>query len=126
MLFHGKRHPHEMGTPNVKAFLTHLAGKATVAASTRYQALSAFLFLSREALKRSRGPIAALHATKPKRLPAVLVNEEVRRVLDHLSDTHRLMVQRRYGSGLRLMERLRLRVKDLDFARRSWCVTVRV
>ena len=68
---------------------------------------------------RSRGPIAALHAKKPKRLPAVLAKEDVRRVLDHLSGAHRLMAQRRYGSGLRLIERLRLRVKDLDFAQRA-------
>lgn len=116
ILFHGKRHPNEMGAPEVEAFLTHLAVKENVAASTQNQALSALLFLYREVLKKDLGPIGALRAKKPKRLPTVLTKEEVRRVLDHLSGTHRLMAQLLYGSGLRLMECVRLRVKDLDFA----------
>lgn len=119
ILFHGKRHPNEMGAPEVEAFLTHLAVKENVAASTQNQALSALLFLYREVLKKDLGPIGALRAKKPKRLPTVLTKEEVRRVLDHLSGTHRLMAQLLYGSGLRLMECVRLRVKDLDFAQRA-------
>ena len=87
-----------------------------VAASTQNQALSALLFLYREVLKKDLGPIDALRARKPKRLPTVLTKEEVRRILTHLSDTHGLMARLLYGSGLRLMECIRLRVKDLDFA----------
>lgn len=119
ILFHGKRHPNEMGAPEVEAFLTHPAVKENVAASTQNQALSALLFLYREVLKKDLGPIGALRAKKPKRLPTVLTKEEVRRVLDHLSGTHRLMAQLLYGSGLQLMECVRLRVKDLDFAQRA-------
>ncbi len=116
ILFHHKRHPNEMGAPEVEAFLTHLAVNENVAASTQNQALSALLFLYREVLhKELEGPIDALHAKKPKRLPVVLTRDEVRRVFDHLSGVHLLMARLFYGSGLRLMECLRLRVKDLDF-----------
>jgi integron integrase len=116
ILFHNKRHPSEMGSTEIKAFLTHLAVKENVAASTRNQALSALLFLYREVLHKDLGPIDALRAQKPKRLPTVLTREEVRRVFDHLSGTHLLMTKLLYGSGLRLMECVPLRVKDLDFA----------
>ncbi|MGA9351364.1 MAG: integron integrase [Anaerolineae bacterium] len=119
VLFHNKRHPNEMGSVEVEAFLTHLAVKENVAASTQNQALSALLFLYREVLKKDLGPIDALRAKKPKRLPTVLTREEVRRVLGHLSGTHQLMAKLLYGSGLRLMECVRLRVKDLDFAQRA-------
>lgn len=119
ILFHGKRHPNEMGAPEVETFLTHLAVNENVAASTQNQALSALLFLYRGVLKKDLGPIDALRAKKPKRLPTVLTKEEVRRVLDHLSGTHQLMAKLLYGSGLRLMECVRLRVKDLDFAQRA-------
>jgi len=117
--FHNVRHPAEMGAAEVEAFLTHLAVNENVAASTQNQALSALLFLYREVLKKDPGPIDALRAKKPKRLPTVLTKDEVRRVLDHLSSTHQLMARLLYGSGLRLMECLRLRVKDLDFAQRA-------
>ncbi len=119
ILFHNKRHPNEMGSPEVQAFLTHLAVNEHVAASTQNQALSALLCLYREVLHKDLGPIDALRARKPKRLPTVLTKDEVHRVLDHLSGTHQLMAQLLYGSGLRLMECLRLRVKDIDFARRA-------
>jgi integron integrase len=119
ILFHGKRHPNEMGSAEVEAFLTHLAVKGNVAASTQNQALSALLFLYRDMLHKDLGPIDALRAKKPKRLPTVLTKEEVRRVLGHLSGTHQLMAKLLYGSGLRLMECLRLRVKDIDFAQRA-------
>jgi len=119
VLFHNKRHPNEMGSVEVEAFLTHLAVKENVAASTQNQALSALLFLYREVLKKDLGPIDALRAKKPKRLPTVLTREEVRRVLGHLSGMHQLMAKLLYGSGLRLMECVRLRVKDLDFAQRA-------
>ncbi len=119
ILFHGKRHPNEMGAPEIEAFLTHLAVNEHVATSTQNQALSALLFLYREVLHKDLGPIDALRARKPKRLPTVLTQDEVRRVFDHLSGTHQLMAKLLYGSGLRLMECLRLRVKDIDFAQRA-------
>jgi integron integrase len=114
--FHDVRHPAEMGAPEVQAFLTHLAVEGNVAASTQNQALSALLFLYKEVLHQDLGPIDAMRAKKPKRLPSVLAKEEVHRVLGHLSGTHLLIAKLLYGSGLRLMECLRLRVKDLDFA----------
>ena len=116
--FHNVRHPAEMGAPEVQAFLTHLAVEGNVAASTQNQALSALLFLYKGVLHQHLGPIDAMRAKKPKRLPIVLTKEEVHRVLGHLSGTHLLMAKLLYGSGLRLMECLRLRVKDLDFAQR--------
>jgi len=118
IFFHNVWHPDEMGAAEVEAFLTHLAVNENVAASTQNQALSALLFLYREVLKKDLGPIDALRAKKPKRLPTVLTKEEVHRVLGHLSGTHLLLARLLYGSGLRLMECLRLRVKDLDFAQR--------
>ena len=123
ILFHHRRHPSEMGAPEVQAFLTHLAVKENVAASTQNQALSALLFLYREVLHQDLGPINALRAQKPKRLPTVLTREEVRRVITQMSGTHRLMAQLLYGAGLRLMECLRLRVKDIDFEYKT--ITVR-
>ncbi|RMD59574.1 integron integrase [Candidatus Parcubacteria bacterium] len=117
IFFHNKRHPREMGAPEIEAFLTHLAVNENVAASTQNQALSALLFLYREVLKHPiEGEINAARAKRPKRLPTVLTREEVRRVLDAMSGTQRLVAQLLYGSGLRLLEALRLRVKDLDFA----------
>jgi integron integrase len=115
ILFHGKRHPNEMDAAEVEAFLTHLAVNEHVAASTQNQAFSALLFLYREVLHKDLGSIDALRAKKPKHLPTVLTKEEVRKVIANLSGTHRLMAGLLYGSGLRLMECVRLRVKDLDF-----------
>ena len=106
-----------MGAAEIEAFLTHLAVKENVAASTQNQAFSALLFLYRDVLhKELDGPINALRAKKPKRLPTVLTKEEVYRLLGHLSGDHLLMAKLLYGSGLRLMECLRLRVKDIDFS----------
>ncbi len=115
ILFHNKRHPNEMGAPEVEAFLTHLAVNENVAASTQNQALSALLFLYREVLKQDLGPVNALRAKKPKRLPTVLTKEEVHRLFQHMSGTPLLMARLLYGAGLRLMECVRLRVQDLDF-----------
>ncbi|MER3545793.1 MAG: integron integrase [Chloroflexota bacterium] len=123
ILFHDKRHPAEMGAPEVQAFLTHLAVTENVAASTQNQALSALLFLYREVLHQDLGPINALRAQKPKHLPTVLTREEVRQVIAQMSGTHRLMAQLLYGAGLRLMECVRLRVKDIDFEYKT--ITVR-
>ena len=120
ILFHNKRHPKDMGPPEIEAFLTHLAVEENVAASTQNQALSALLFLYREVLGHELDfPINAVHARKPKRLPTVLTREEVQHVLTQLSGVHLLMAQLLYGSGLRLMECLRPRVKDLDFEQRQ-------
>jgi integron integrase len=120
ILFHNKRHPKEMTTAEIEAFLTHLAVQQNVAASTQNQALSALLFLYRDVLKTPLDlPIDAIRAKKPKRLPTVLTKEEALIVIARLSGTQRLMAQLLYGGGLRLMECLRLRVKDLDFAQRQ-------
>lgn len=124
ILFHNKRHPQEMGVPEIEAFLTHLATQQNVAASTQNQALAAILFLYRHVLKKELpDPIDALRAKKSKRLPTVLTKEETQRIIGALSGTHQLMAKLLYGSGLRLMECLRLRVKDLDFAQHQ--ITVR-
>jgi integron integrase len=116
ILFHGKRHPAEMAESEVTAFLTHLARDGGVAASTQNQALSALLFLYKQVLKQDLGWLNDVErAKKPARLPVVLTSEEVRRIFQHLHGTPRLMAGLLYGSGLRLMECVRLRVKDVDF-----------
>jgi integron integrase len=116
ILFHHKRHPLEMGAAQINAFLTHLAVDGHVAASTQNQAFSALLFLYRSVLEVEPGLIeGVIRAQRPKRLPVVLTRSEVRRVLAQLTGTYRLIGQLLYGSGLRLLEGLRLRVKDLDF-----------
>jgi integron integrase len=116
ILFHHKRHPREMGAPEIAAFLTHLATDQNVAASTQNQALSAILFLYREVLHAEVETIEAVRAKRPKRLPTVLTRDEVMRVITALSGANRLVAQLLYGSGLRLLECLRLRAKDLDFS----------
>ena len=114
--YNGKRHPGEMGKAEVTAFLTHLARDGNVAASTQNQALSALLFLYKEVLKEEIGWLEGVErATKPKRLPVVLTREEAQRIFAHLHGMPRLMTGLLYGSGLRLMECARLRVKDVDF-----------
>ena len=124
ILFHHKRHPSEMGKPEIEGFLTHLAVDRHVAASTQNQALCALLFLYKEVLEIELPLIAdATRAKKPRRLPVVLSETEVRRVLAHLDGTHHLMASLLYGSGLRLMECARLRIKDIDFDYRQ--ITVR-
>jgi integron integrase len=116
ILFHGKRHPRFMGTPEVEVFLTHLAARAKVAASTQNQALNALLFLYKNVLQKPLDePIHALRAKRRKPMPVVLSQKEVRRLLDGMQGQNQLMAQLLYGSGLRISECLRLRVKDLDF-----------
>ena len=122
-LFHQKRHPLEMGVPEIQAFLTYLAVERKVAASTQNQALSAILFLYREVLHKELDPILPSSARRPERLPTVLTRQEALRVLEQLDGVHKLAAQLLYGSGLRLMECVRLRVKDLDFEYKT--VTVR-
>lgn len=120
ILFHGKRHPNEMGSPEITAFLTHLAVNEKVAASTQNQALSALLFLYRHVLHRElQGPIDAVRAKKPQRLPVVMTPHEVQRLIAALPDPYRLMAKLLYGAGLRVLECVRLRVKDLDLAKRQ-------
>src|SRR5213076_3157688 len=114
--FHGMRHPKEMGEAEVGAFLTHLARDGQVAASTQNQALSAILFLYQQVLKQEIGWLDNVErASRPARLPVVLTPDEVKRILNPLHGTARLMAELLYGSGLRLMECVRLRVKDVDF-----------
>ncbi len=109
-----------MGAAEIEAFLTYLAVDRNVAASTQNQALSALLFLYRQVLKQDLvGSIDSVRAKRPKRLPTVLTKEETLRVIGFLSGTHQLMAKLLYGSGLRLMECVRLRVKDVDFAQRQ-------
>ena len=120
ILFHGKRHPRDMGEAEVGAFLTHLAVQGRVAAATQNQALNALVFLYKAVLERPLADIdGVVRAKKPQRLPVVLTPEEVRSVLRHLSGAHWLVACLLYGSGLRLMEAVRLRVKDLDFDHRA-------
>src|SRR3984893_8033763 len=117
ILFHNKRHPSEMAETEVIAFLTHLARDAHVAASTQNQALSALLFLYKEVLKQKIGWLDGVErAKRPARLPVVLTRDEIHKIFMHLHGTHRLMAGLLYGSGLRLMECVRLRIKDVDLA----------
>lgn len=117
ILFHGKRHPAAMTEVEVRAFLSHLATHNNVTASTQNQAFSALLFLYRQVLKQELGQIEGVErAKRPARLPVVLTRIEVKAVLSHLKDTEWLMASLLYGAGLRLMECLRLRVKDIDFS----------
>jgi len=123
ILFHNKRHPAEMGATEIRAFLTHLTQDRNVSASTQNQALSAILFLYRHVLHKEIEPILLSTAKRPERLPTVLTRQEVLTLLEHLSGTFKLMAQLLYGSGLRLMECVRLRIKDVDFEYKA--ITVR-
>lgn len=116
ILFHQKRHPEEMGEEQIGAFLTHLAVDRNVAASTQNQALSALLFLYQHVLERKLDFLDNIERVKrPPKIPVVFTREEARAVLDQLEGVYRLMAELLYGSGLRLLECLRLRVKDVDF-----------
>jgi integron integrase len=116
ILFHGKRHPNEMHDDEVVAFLTHLAVKRNVSANTQNQALNALVFFYRHVMANPLGDLTkTARAKKPMKLPVVLSREEVSLVLNELKGTHRLIGAMLYGSGLRVTEALRLRVKDVDF-----------
>ena len=118
ILFHGKRHPREMGGGEVTAFLTDLAVRGKVAASTQNQALSALLFLYREVLAVDLPWMdEVVRAKRPARLPVVLTQNEVAAVLLRMQGVYALMAQLLYGTGMRLMECVRLRIKDVDFDR---------
>jgi integron integrase len=117
ILFHNKRHPRTLGKSHLEAFLTHLAIDAKVAAATQNQALNAMLFLYKHVLDETFDfPLDAVRAKRPKRLPTALSQEEVRKPLECMSGTWRLMPNLVYGSGLCLVECARLSVKDLDLS----------
>ncbi len=117
IFYHNLCHPADMAEPEINAFLTHLAVKEKVSASTQTQALSALLFLYRHVIGREVGDLGGvIRARKPKRLPVVMTREEVKSVLANLSGDKWLMASLMYGAGLRLMECLGLRVQDLDFS----------
>jgi integron integrase len=116
ILFHGKRHPMEMGEEEINVFLTSLAVDGPVSASTQTQALSALLFLYRHVLaKPLRHADSIVRAKRPGRLPTVFTRNEVRRILSRLQGSQKLVSTLLYGTGMRLLECLRLRVKDLEF-----------
>jgi len=120
ILFHNKRHPKEMGAGEVRDFLSHLAVDRNVSSSTQNQAKSALLFLYRGVLKMELPWLDEVIAAKtPKRLPVVLTQVETRQLLGAMSGTMGLMTSLLYGTGMRLMEGLRLRVKDVEFSRRE-------
>jgi integron integrase len=117
ILFHHKRHPRDMGEADIRAFISHLAVDDGVSASTQTVALSALLFLYRDVLKQELPYVGNIErARKPKRLPVVFTRDETNRILANLEGTHWLIAGLLYGCGLRLMECLRLRVKDLDLS----------
>ena len=120
ILFHDKRHPQEMGGAEIERFLTHLAVEGHVSASTQTQALCAILFLYKQVLQMELPALDAVRAKRPKRLPVVLSQEEIKQLFTAVEGAHgiyRVMAGLMYGSGLRLMECCRLRVKDIDMSR---------
>ena len=118
--FHGRRHPREMGAPEVTAFLGALATHERVSASTQNQALAALLFLYKEVLEIELPWLDNVpRAKRGQHLPTVLTRDEVARLLEHMSGVHALMARLQYGSGIRLTECLRLRVKDVELERRE-------
>ena len=124
ILFHGKRHPAEMGEAEITAFLTHLAVAKNVASSTQNQALSAILFLYKVVLKQELDWMDNIvRAKRSTHIPEVLTPVQVQALLDQLRGTNQLLGQLLYGTGMRLMEAIRLRVRDVDFDYRQ--ITVR-
>ncbi len=116
ILLHNKKHPENMVEPEVEKFLTYLACSRHVSASTQNQALNALVFVYKNVLQRPLGQIVnVVRARKSRKLPVVLTRSEIKRVFVHLNSDHWLMANLLYGSGLRLMECLRLRIKDIDF-----------
>ncbi len=117
ILFHNKRHPRELGVEAIRAYLAHMAIEEHVAASTQNVALHALLFLYREVLAIELPDLGAIERARgPKKVPIVFTREEVQRVLAGLDGQHLIMASLLYGAGLRLMECMRLRVKDLDYS----------
>jgi integron integrase len=124
IFFHNLRHPADLGTEEVQAYLSFLAVRRQVSASTQNQAFAALLFLYRQVIGKEVGPLGDVaRAKRPRRLPVVLTSEEVEQVLAHLDGVTLLICRLLYGSGMRLLECLSMRVKDLDFQRNE--ITVR-
>lgn len=118
ILFHGKRHPKDMGEREISQYLSHLASDLKVASSKQNQALCALVFLYKQVLGIELGEFVQMErAKKPERLPTVMSTQEAARVLAAMTGTHQLRAKLLYGCGLRLMECLRLRVKDVNLAR---------
>ena len=116
ILFHQKRHPKDMGADEIQAFITYLATEKQVSASTQNQALSAVIFLYRHVLQMDIAlPSSVVRAEKSETLPVVLTHQEAMSIINRITGISQLMAKILYGSGLRLMECLRLRVKDIDF-----------
>ena len=124
ILFHNKNHPKDMAGPEIQAFLTHLAKDRAVAASTQNQALNAIIFMYREVVRTDIGDIGQFaRAKRPRHLPVVLTRDEVCRLLACIEGTDQLMAELIYGSGMRLTECLRLRIKDVELEKGT--ITVR-
>ena len=124
VLFHSRRHPITMGDAEIREFITHLAVDRRVAPATQNQALAAILFLFKQVLRKPVGFVEGIvHSKTSRRLPVVLAPDEVRRILAHMTGTPRLCAVLMYGSGLRVLETVSLRVKDIDFVRGE--ITVR-
>lgn len=120
ILFHNKRHPESMGEPEISAYLTHLAVERKVSPSTQNQALSAILFLYQKVLEIKLDWLEdVVRAKRTRKLPVVLTRLEVTNLLSEMNGTNRLIARLLYGTGMRQMEALRLRVKDLDFSYRQ-------
>jgi len=114
--FHQKKHPSQLGDREVEAFLTFLTVKRGVAANTQAQALNALVYLYQEIIKQPLDPSLRFHrSNKQRKLPVVLTQQEVRLLLATISPKYQLLAKLMYGSGLRLMEAIRLRIKDIDF-----------
>ncbi len=124
IFYHHKKHPKDMGEDEIRIFLSHLATHENVSASTQNQALSALLFLYRYVLKRDIQLIEKIEkAKRPKRLPVVFTRQEVDKILSIMTGTHWLVASLLYGTGMRLLECLRLRVQDIDFT--QMIITIR-
>lgn len=117
IIFHKKRHPKEMGISEIREFISHLASMKTVSASTQNQALSSILFLYRHVLHISldESSLNEFRPQKTKSVPVVLSKEEIKAIIENLTGTYKIIAQIMYGGGLRVMETMRLRVKDIDF-----------
>ena len=123
IIFHGRRHPASMGAPELEAFLSYLATERNVASATQGQAMSAVMFLYKSVLKTDLPWLQnVVRSTRPRRLPVVLSQAEARAVIGHMQGVHWLVAGLLYGSGLRVLEALRLRVKDLDLQIRQLTV----
>jgi integrase len=119
VIYHGKRHPKEMGETEVREFLTHLAADREVAVSTRNQAFNALIFLYEQVLGRPAGDLSGIpRASRLRMVPVVLSDREIRALLGAMEGTPRTMALLFYGAGLRILECARLRIKDVDFGRR--------